>query len=450
MLTSKFTAGTIWAAVSALAGSWFVIRPEIDFILINHFVVLFIFAGIAMVSLAYYLYIAVYAFFYRPAPALPDDRLPGCTVIVPAYNEGKHVADTLESLLAADFPRDKLEIIAIDDGSRDDTLQWIRSVAERSNGMVTPVWLSRNQGKKHALYRGILMARHDVIVTVDSDSIVEKKALRNIVSAFAAPDVGGVAGNIRIKNLSEGIIPRMMDVGFMFGFEVIRSAQSVIGCVMCTPGALSAYRKSLVMPFLDEWLNQSFLGAPATIGEDRAITSMIIRHGHRVLFQQNAVAHTCIPHTFSRFAKMLVRWTRSDVRENLLMVIYAFSRLPRDHRQQGLQIHVATQWLGLTVASIYPVFLAMVLICAPGDFLRYIYASLTFGSVGALIPAFIYARRVSPLDSVWAVMFTGYTILALFWIPLYSLLTVRNSSWLTRELPRKRGGIAKLPTESAH
>ena len=145
------------------------------------------------------------------------------------------------------------------------------------------------------------------------------------------------------------------------------------------------------------------------------------------------------PHLFS-----------GTVRENLLMVIYAFSRLPRDHRQLGLQIHVATQWLGLTVASIYPVFLAMVLICAPGDFLRYIYASLTFGSVGALIPAFIYARRVSPLDSVWAVMFTGYTILALFWIPLYSLLTVRNSSWLTRELPRKRGGIAKLPTESAH
>lgn len=405
------------------------------------------FLTVSFLILLYMLYVVAYAFCYKPAPALSNDRLPGCTVIVPAYNEGKHVAETLYSLLNSDYPMEKLEIIAINDGSQDDTGDWIRRAATDAAGKIIAVDLPRNQGKKHALYQGILMAKFDIVVTVDSDSIVNREGLRNIVSAFADQHVAGVAGNIRIKNLGDGFLPKMMDVGFMFGFEIIRSAQSVIGFVMCTPGALSAYRKSAVMPFLTEWLNQTFMGTPAKIGEDRAIATMILQHGYKVVFQSNAIAWTCIPYTYGKFCRMLIRWTRSDIRENWIMLkhVILHRMAPVDQERIGLQIHLAIQIMNTVLPALcLPLFVLLLLLGAEGMFLSFCFG-IVYGLVGAMIPALIYARRVSFLQSVWALAFSVYAVFALSWLYLYSFLTVRNSQWLTRDLPQRRHTRAVQP-----
>ena len=134
----------------------------------------YFFTAVSAFMLLYILFGAVCAVIYKPAPALSDEELPGCTVIVPAYNEGEHVAETLFSLLDSDFPKEKLQIIAINDGSRDDTMEWIRHAESRSNGRIVSLDLMKNGGKKHALYRGFHMAKHDIVVTVDSDSIVTR------------------------------------------------------------------------------------------------------------------------------------------------------------------------------------------------------------------------------------------------------------------------------------
>ncbi len=403
----------------------------------------YFFTAVSAFMLLYILFGAISATVYKPAPALDDEQLPGCTVIVPAYNEGKHVAETLFSLLESDYPAEKLQIIAINDGSKDDTMEWIRHAESASNGRITSLDLLKNGGKKNALYQGFHMAKFDIVVTVDSDSIVTKESLRNMVSAFNKAEIGGVAGNIRIKNLADGMIPRMMDVGFMFGFEIIRSAQSLIGYVMCTPGALSAYRKSIVMPFIDEWLHQTFLGAPANIGEDRAIATMILQHGYKVTFQSNSVAATCIPFTYGRFCKMLLRWLRSDVRENLLMIGCFFKNFRITPGYAAFAFHLGS----LAVGTVMPlisllVFLEMVWQFTPAALFHALYYGAVLGIIGALIPAMIYARRVSFPEAVWAPVYTVYSLLLLWWIPIYALFTARNSNWLTRELapqPRKSG-----------
>ena len=82
-------------------------------------------------------------------------------------------------------------------------------------------------------------------MTLDSDSMVTKRSLRELVAPFHYdPKIGGVAGNIKVLNVDEGVLPRMLDVSFGFGFEFLKSAQSVANSVLCQPGALSAYRKS--------------------------------------------------------------------------------------------------------------------------------------------------------------------------------------------------------------
>ena len=115
---------------------------------------------------------------YREKPILPDDQLPSCTVIVPAYNEGEAVTIALKSILASNYPAGKLEIIAIDDGSRDDTWKWIAEAAAASNGRIRGVKLEQNRGKRHAIQYGAKLSKMDVIITVDSDSRVEADSRR--------------------------------------------------------------------------------------------------------------------------------------------------------------------------------------------------------------------------------------------------------------------------------
>src|SRR5690606_42002304 len=270
--------------------------------------------------LGFLTYIAQLFFRYKPVQSVTDEELPSRTVIVPAYNEGRQVYATLISLTESLYPSEKLQLIAIDDGSVDDTWEWMKKAKEQLGDRVSIYQQPENQGKRHALYRGFNLATGEVFVTVDSDSIVEKDTLRNLVSPFITNEqCGAVAGNVRVLNNEKAIIPRMLNVSFVFSFEFIRSAQSVLGSVLCTPGALAAYRSKAVMNCLPEWINQTFMGQPTDIGEDRAMTNMILKQGYHVLFQRNAYVLTNIPEKFSSLHKMFTRWERSNVRENLMM-----------------------------------------------------------------------------------------------------------------------------------
>src|SRR5690606_2354868 len=88
----------------------------------------------------------------------------------------------------------------------------------------------------------------------------------------------------------------------------------------CTPGALSAYRMSAVRAVLERWSTQTFLGQPCTIAEDRALTTWLLREGHRSVYQRTAVVETLMPTTLGRMARMLVRWERGNIREDLVML----------------------------------------------------------------------------------------------------------------------------------
>ena len=175
-------------------------------------------------TLFYFLVQAFLAVFYHPYPELAEKELPFATVIIPAYNEGKQIASTVESVMKADYPAGKFEVIVINDGSEDDTWAWIEKASSRYPGRVIAINHAQNCGKKHALCTGIKRARGEVVVTIDSDSEIVPDALRKIVSPFVDPEVGAIAGNVRVMNLKEGCLPKMLDTAFAFGFEFMRAA----------------------------------------------------------------------------------------------------------------------------------------------------------------------------------------------------------------------------------
>ncbi|HSV27651.1 MAG TPA: glycosyltransferase, partial [Sedimentisphaerales bacterium] len=378
---------------------------------------------------------------YRPSPTCSDEQLPMCTVVVPAYNEGRMVLRTLRSIARSDYPAEKLQIIAVDDGSTDDTWQWIQKAGREFAGIVT-IRQPHNAGKKQAMYDAFHQATGDVLVTVDSDSLIEPETLRRLVSPLCHNSrVGAVAGNVRVLNRHEGLIPRMLEVAFAFSFEFIRSAQSSVRTVFCTPGALAAYRRSAIMPVLDSWLNQTFFGQPAKIGEDRAITNWILRTGHEVVFQSNAIVYTNVPSRYDDLCKMFLRWARSNVRENIMMGRYIFRRF------RPSSVAGARAWFILSVFSLLAphVLLAGATVCLlwkPGVF----FMPMMLGSaLCASVIAGFYAYRHRSSDALWAYAYSFFWTAGLFWISGYALLTAHNNSWMARD---QKTPSMKIPASS--
>ena len=140
------------------------------------------------------------------------------------------------------------------------------------------------------------------------------------------PQIGAVAGNVKVYNRSHSLMARMLAVRFVLAFDFLRASQSMYGCVTCTPGALSAYRAVALKPILKQWRTQTFMGLPANIGEDRALTNFVLRQGYHTSYQRSALVHTLVPETYRGLCRMYLRWDRSNFRENWVQLKFIFSR----------------------------------------------------------------------------------------------------------------------------
>lgn len=400
------------------------------------FILFIILTSLFIFRAGFFLYNLYLYFRYKPVNSVSDEELPTCTVIVPAYNEGKQVWATLMSLADGDYPEEKLELLAIDDGSKDDTWYWMQEAKKVLGDRLSIYQQPQNKGKRHALYRGFQLGKGEIFVTVDSDSVVAKDTLRNLVSPFVVNEkCGAVAGNIRVlNNEKKALLPKMLDVSFVLSFEFVRSAESSLESVLCTPGALAAYRSEAVFACLPEWINQTFMGQPSDIGEDRAMTNMILKQGYHVLFQRNAYAYTNVPERYTGLYKMFIRWGRSNVRENLAMARYVFTDF-REGSKTGTRILFVNQILKLVMS--YPFILFMLFFVFTNPVL-FISSTLLSILIWSSFPVLFYAKRYKLSESFWAYSYSILYTFALFWITPYAIATASRRGWLTRELVDKK------------
>ena len=383
----------------------------------------------------FFLYKAYNYFKYKPVASVSDDELPTVTIIVPAYNEGEQVWDTLKSLANSNYPEDKIQIISIDDGSKDDTWQWMKYAKKNLGDRLEIYQQPENQGKRHALYRGFNIGTGDIYITVDSDSIVTEDTLRNLVSPFVKNEkCGAVAGNIRVLNNTKEMLPKMLDVSFVMSFEFVRSAESNLNSVLCTPGALAAYRSTAVHQCLPKWINQTFMGQPSDIGEDRAMTNMILKQGQHVLFQKNAVAYTNVPEEYLGLYKMFIRWGRSNVRENLEMAKYVFTNF-RTGKKSGTRILFVSQFLKIIMS--YPLLISMLFFVLVHPLL-FLGSTLVSILVASTFSVLFFTSQYKTTKGFWAYSYSILYTFGLFWITPYAIATASRSGWLTRELAEKK------------
>ena len=233
-----------------------------------------------------------------PPPDRPEAMAewPAITILVPCHNEAEHIEETLLRAAAVDYP--DFEIIAVNDGSTDGTAALLDELATRIPNLRI-VRLAANQGKATALNAGALLARNDLLVCIDGDALIDPHALRWFARAFRRGDVGGVAGNPRIRNRTT-ILGRIQVSEFSSITGLIRRAQTTYGRLYTVSGVICAFRKRA--------LEEAGWWSARTVTDDINITWKLQIAGWRVAYEPNAIAWILMPETLRGLWTQRLRW----------------------------------------------------------------------------------------------------------------------------------------------
>jgi hyaluronan synthase len=341
------------------------------------------------------------------------------SVIVPVYNEQPDIlAACLHSLYNQHYQA--LEIIVVDDGS-----QRHQQVYRMLNGGRFCLILGGRGGKRHAQKLGFDRATGDIIVTVDSDTILHSPhALANIVQRFSDERVGAVTGDVRVENKDTNLLTRLIAYRYWTAFHQERAAQSYFLVLMCCSGPFSAYRRTVLEEVKERYVSQSFLGEPCTFGDDRHLTNLVLEQGHLVAFDSQAIAHTYVPETMRQYIKQQVRWNKSFYRE----MLWTFKAFRQHHwyLMYDLIMQCTLPFLLLTalVATGYQVLGGGHL----GLLLQYVLSLVGIGLIRALYGIY----RTSDFGFLWFMLYGFIHVGLLLPTRLYALATMRQTGWGTR------------------
>ncbi|MGH9988399.1 MAG: glycosyltransferase family 2 protein, partial [Nitrososphaeraceae archaeon] len=200
-------------------------------------------------------------------------RRPLVSVIIAAKNEPILINNAVNACLKSSYSN--LEIFLVNDGSTDDTGVRMELLQKENPDRVKVYHTGKNMGKRKAIVAALNHGgiRGEIVVLHDSDTIVKESAIEKLVSTFNDRDVGAVTSYCRAMNAEKNFLTKMQDAWYHGSFSIFKGMESSFGSVTCCSGVLSAYRREAIMPCLDAWSNDEFLGGEFRPGDDRQLTS---------------------------------------------------------------------------------------------------------------------------------------------------------------------------------
>ncbi len=352
---------------------------------------------------------------------------PTVTVIVPAFNEGAFVEKSLRSLIRCTYPKDKMQIIAIDDGSKDDTFDHILKVAKKYPDLIKAIRFEKNKGKREAMSVGVENATGEIIVFIDSDTRIKKDAIQHLIAPFEDPKIGGTTGKVRVENQNKNFLTRMLGVRYIMSFDFYRSTSSVFGAITCLSGVISAYRKEHLIEILPEWRNQVFLGRACTFGDDRSLTNHILKRDYLTVYSRNAVAYTLAPETIIKLFKMLIRWNKSFLRETLVLMQYILK--PKNMRKRKMLLYEAVMTTIMPPLMMVIIISIYIRIAMDPLYLLTVILSITLMSMLYMI---FYVKAERNWRFVYGIVYAFFFMSILIWLMPYAFLTIGRTHWGTR------------------
>ena len=359
------------------------------------------------------------SYFYEPVPE--NGYEPYITFIVPAMNEADAIRTTLEKIYKVDYPRHKLEVITINDGSTDRTLHKMVEVKYLHPDLTIVNW-RKNRGKKYGMAEGVRRARGEIVIFIDSDSFVSRNAIRPLLKYFHDDEVGAVCGNTEVFNWKENYLTKMQAARYFISFEVEKGAEGLFGCVTCCAGCFSAYRREYVLEVLDEWLDQKTLGVDCHYGDDRSLTNFLLKK-YKMKYAPDAKASTIVPSRPRQFLKQQLRWKKSWIAESCRAGLFIW----RKHPLMAMSFYSD---IFLTLLS--PVILIEALVWDPcrNNTIPYVFIS------GLILISFVYGFyyyiKTDNKSWIWGAAAAWIYSMLMIWQLPYALFTLRDPKWGTR------------------
>jgi cellulose synthase/poly-beta-1,6-N-acetylglucosamine synthase-like glycosyltransferase len=247
---------------------------------------------------AFYFFILFFGNNNQNPPLIDDANKPFVTILVPAYNEEDCLEKTVLSLLNLEYPKDKFEVIILNDGSIDKTPQIADKLVEANSQFNLSVIHLKNGGKGKALNIGISKAKGEFVGCLDADSFVEPQSLRELVRYFADPKVMSVTPAMKVYN-PQNTLQRVQQIEYMMGI-FLRKVFAYADAIHVTPGPFSFFRKSFFEKYggYDE----------GNMTEDIEVALRIQSKGYRIENCLDAVVYTNSPPTFKELNAQRKRW----------------------------------------------------------------------------------------------------------------------------------------------
>nr|AAB51164.1 N-acetylglucosaminyltransferase [Azorhizobium caulinodans ORS 571] len=355
---------------------------------------------------------------------LESDALPltpRVDVIVPTFNENSStLLECVASICAQDY-RGPITIVVVDDGSTNKTS--FHAVCDKyaSDERFIFVELDQNKGTA-AQMEAIRRTDGDLILNVDSDTVIDKDVVTKLASSMRAPNVGGVMGQLVAKNRERSWLTRLIDMEYWLACNEERIAQSRFGSVMCCCGPCAMYRRSAITPLLAEYEHQTFLGRPSNFGEDRHLTILMLKAGFRTGYVPSAVARTLVPDG-SPYLRQQLRWARSTYRDTALAL-----RIKKN-LSKYITFEICAQNLGTALLLVMT--MISLSLTTSGSQTPVIILGVVVGM--SIIRCCSVALIAKDFRFLYFIVHSALNVLILTPLKLYALLTIRDSRWLSRE-----------------
>jgi cellulose synthase/poly-beta-1,6-N-acetylglucosamine synthase-like glycosyltransferase len=234
------------------------------------------------------------------------------SVVVPAYREDP---DILDRCLTSWLSENPTEIIVVPDVADTEVIDRLnRRAATEPRLKVLPFV---HHGKRSALGVGIRYATQEILLLCDSDTSWEPGLIREVLAPFADPKVGGVSTRQNAYLAKTSVWRRIADWMIDVRYLDYVPAQSRAGAVACLSGRTAAYRRSAVLPVLENLEDEFFLGRRCVSGDDGRLTWLILGSGYKTVYQSTARATSMFPDRGRAFFKQRLRWSRNSYRTYL-------------------------------------------------------------------------------------------------------------------------------------
>jgi N-acetylglucosaminyltransferase len=350
-------------------------------------------------------------------------RLPGVDVVIPCFNEDPDLLQACCVSLARQDYQGALRFWLVDDASHNRArLRPIYRYWERQ-----PRWQvdlhDRNLGKRRAQNTALRRGTGELVLTIDSDTVIERDGVRRLVDAFLADDqVIAATGDVGALNAKVNLLTSIIGLRYDFMFNHERAAQATNDALLCCSGPCAMYRRSVLRHVWDDYLTQSYRGQRCVSGDDLHLTNLVLAadHSHKARYVPVARAWTQVPETLRGYVRQQMRWNRSWYRERR----WTLAAL----RGRSCYLHLDT-----AARLLAPLLLAQLLVLATAD------AVVGRGDPGRNTAAVAAALTAGALTTVGcrprSARFTllyGALFIGLLPVRLWSLATRAREHWGTR------------------